>query len=137
MTPCERGVAIVTQSGNIGLNLTMQARALPIAILATVGNKALHDMDDFIDALCDDPRITAIGLHIEGLTDIPGFARAAQRALAQGVPVVVLKTGRSTAGAALAMSHTSSLAGSDQLYDASSRAPASLAPTTWRCSWKR
>jgi acetyl-CoA synthetase len=118
MTPVERGVAIVTQSGNIGLNLTMQARALPLAILATVGNKALHDVGDFIDALCGDPRITAIGLHIEGLTDVPGFARAAQRALAQGVPVVVLKTGRSTAGAALAMSHTSSLAGSDTLFDA-------------------
>jgi acetate---CoA ligase (ADP-forming) len=118
MTKLNRGVAIVTQSGNIGLNLTMQARALPLAILATVGNKARHDMGDFVEALAADPRISAIGLHIEGLTDVAGFARAARAALDKGVPVVVLKTGRSEVGAALTLSHTSSLAGADDLYDA-------------------
>ncbi|MFO1147244.1 MAG: acetate--CoA ligase family protein [Alsobacter sp.] len=118
MTPVERGVAIVTQSGNIGLNLTMQARALPVAILATVGNKARHDMGDFVEALAADPRVSAIGLHLEGLTDVAGFARAARAALERGVPVVVLKTGRSEVGAALTLSHTSSLAGADALYDA-------------------
>jgi acetyl-CoA synthetase len=118
MTPLERGVAIVTQSGNIGLNLTMQARSLPLAILATVGNKARHDMGDFVEALASDPRISAIGLHVEGLTDVAGFARAARAALDRRVPVVVLKTGRSEVGAALTLSHTSSLAGADTLYDA-------------------
>lgn len=118
MRPLGRGVAIVTQSGNIGLNLTMQARALPLAILATVGNKARHDMGEFVEALAADPRITAIGLHVEGLTDPAGFAAAARGALDRGVPVVVLKTGRSQAGAALTLSHTSSLAGSDAVFDA-------------------
>jgi acetate---CoA ligase (ADP-forming) len=113
-----RGVAIVTQSGNIGLNLTMQARSLPLAILATVGNKARHDMGDFVEALSADPRISAIGLHVEGLTDTAGFAASVRRALDRGVPVVVLKTGRSEAGAALTLSHTSSLAGRDTVFDA-------------------
>ena len=113
-----RGVAIVTQSGNIGQNLTMQKRSLPLAYLVTVGNKAKGDMADYIDAFLDDDRVTAIGLHIEGLGNIPAFDRATARARARGVPIVVVKTGRSSAGAAIALSHTASLAGEHRLYDA-------------------
>ena len=113
----ERGVAIITQSGNIGLNLTMQARSLPLAYLISAGNKAKGDLGEMIDTLLDDERVTAIGLHIEGLDDIERFSKAALRALDQGVPLVAIKTGRSEAGAALTMSHTSSLAGSDALFD--------------------
>ena len=47
----ERGAAIVLQSGNIALNLTMQTRGLPIAYLITVGNKAKGDIADYVDAL--------------------------------------------------------------------------------------
>ena len=114
----EKGVAIITQSGNIGLNLTMQARSLPLAYLISAGNKAKGDLGDFIDTLLDDDRVTAIGLHIEGLDDINHFSNAALRALDKGVPIIALKTGRSEAGAALTLSHTSSLAGSDALFDA-------------------
>jgi acyl-CoA synthetase (NDP forming) len=117
-TRVARGVAVVTQSGNIGLNLTMQNRSLPLAYLISVGNKAKGDFGAYVDALLDDERVTAIGLHIEGLSDIAGFARAAARARERRVPIVVVKTGRSAAGAALTMSHTSSLAGPDALYDA-------------------
>jgi acetyl-CoA synthetase len=112
------GVAIVTQSGNIGLNLTMQARSLPIAYLISAGNKAKGDLGEMIERLLDDDRVTAIGLHIEGLDDIERFSKAALRALDKGVPIVAIKTGRSEAGAALTLSHTSSLAGSDALFDA-------------------
>ena len=113
-----RGVAIVTQSGNIACNLTQQQRAMPLAYLVTVGNKAKGDLADYVEAFLDDPRVSAIGLHIEGLEDIPAFARAAARARQCGVPVVALKTGRSTVGAQLTLSHTSSFAGPDRLYDA-------------------
>ena len=114
----ERGVAIITQSGNIGLNLTMQRRALPLAYLITVGNKAGDSMDALIDALLDDPRVTAIGLHIEGLDDVAAFSRVALKALQKRVPLVALKAGSSELGARTTMSHTSSLAGPDKLYDA-------------------
>jgi acetyl-CoA synthetase len=114
----ERGVAIITQSGNIGLNLTMQRRALPLAYLITVGNKAGDSMDTLIAALLDDPRVTAIGLHIEGLDDVAAFSRVAIRALEKRVPLVALKAGSSELGARTTMSHTSSLAGPDKLYDA-------------------
>jgi acetyl-CoA synthetase len=114
----ERGVAIITQSGNIGLNLTMQRRALPLAYLITVGNKAGDSMDSIIDALLNDPRVTAIGLHIEALDDVAAFSRVAIRALEKRVPLVALKAGSSELGARTTMSHTSSLAGPDKLIDA-------------------
>jgi acetyl-CoA synthetase len=111
-------VAIITQSGNIGLNLTMQRRALPLAYLITVGNKAGDSMDTLIDALLADPRVTAIGMHIEGLDDVAAFSRVTLKALAKRVPLVALKAGSSELGARTTMSHTSSLAGPDALYDA-------------------
>lgn len=116
--PVERGAAIITQSGNLGLNLTMQRRSLPLAYLISVGNTAATGIDELVDALLDDPRVNAIGLHLEGLEDIAGFSRAAIKALKRRVPLVVLKSGSSELGAETTVSHTSSLAGSDDLYEA-------------------
>lgn len=114
----ERGVAIITQSGNLGLNFTMQARGCPLAALISVGNCADVEMAELIEALLEDRRISAIGLHLEGLRSVARFTAAAGKARAAGVPLVVLKTGASEKGAALTMSHTSSLAGADALHDA-------------------
>lgn len=114
----ERGVALVTQSSNIAINLTMQRRGLPIAYVATLGNQAAAGPAEVIEAFLDDPRVTAIGLHIEGLGDPAGLARAAARARRQGVPILALKTGRSAEGARLTLSHTASLAGADAVTDA-------------------
>ena len=113
-----QGVALITQSGNIGLNLTMQTRGLPLAYLITVGNKAGNSMESLVESLLSDPRVSVIGLHIEGLDDVAAFSRVAIKALRQGVPLVALKAGSSALGAQTAMSHTSSLAGPDALYDA-------------------
>ncbi|MDB5996589.1 MAG: hypothetical protein JWP42_3725 [Pseudomonas sp.] len=113
----EKGVAILTQSGNFAYNLSMSDRSLPLAYMASVGNQAQLGVAELMDVLLDEPRVTAIGLHLEGLKNVPGFARAAQKALERGIPVIALKTGVSQIGAELALSHTSSLAGSDALYD--------------------
>lgn len=115
---CDKGVAIITQSGNIGLNLSMQARALDIGYLIALGNQAAIGIEDCMDALLDDPRITAIGLHVEGLGDITAFEEAALKAARQEVPIVALKAGRSEQGASIALSHTATLTGEDDLYDA-------------------
>jgi acetyl-CoA synthetase len=114
----DRGVALIAQSGNIAINLTMQQRGLDYSYVISVGNNSVLGMHHYIDALLDDPRVSAIGLHIEGLDDIHAFSNAAIRALRQGVPIVALKAGRSARGAEIAMSHTGSLAGSDALYSA-------------------
>lgn len=113
-----RGVAIITQSGNLGLNFTMQRRALPLGYMIAIGNAADVDAADLIEALLEDQRVSAIGLHIEGLKSIERFSAACLAARRAGVPLVVLKTGSSERGAALTLSHTSSLAGPDALYDA-------------------
>jgi len=114
----ERGVAIVTQSGNIALNLTMQSRGVPIAYLITLGNQARLGLSAVIAALAEDPRVSAIGLHIEGVDDPVAFARAVAEARRRGIPVLALKTGRSAAGAGAAFSHTASLAGADDVASA-------------------
>jgi acyl-CoA synthetase (NDP forming) len=114
---CDRGVAILTQSGNIALNLTMQRRGLPIAYVLSLGNQANVGLSACLAALADDPRITAIGLHVEGLDDVVAFDAAARQALAAKKPLVALRTGRSEKGAALALSHTASLAGPDAALD--------------------
>lgn len=114
----DSGVAVITQSGNIGQNLTMQRRALPLAYMITAGNGAVTGIPELVEALLEDPRVTAIGLHLEGITDAAAFSRAMLSALRRGVPVVALKTGSSELGAETTMSHTSSLAGSDVLCDA-------------------
>jgi acyl-CoA synthetase (NDP forming) len=115
--PVEKGVAVLTQSGNFAYNLSMSDRSLPVAYMASVGNQAQLGIAELMDVLLDEPRVTAIGLHLEGLKNVPGFARAAHKALEKGIPIVALKTGVSQIGAELALSHTSSLAGSDALYD--------------------
>jgi acyl-CoA synthetase (NDP forming) len=113
-----RGVAIVSQSGNLALNLTMQARGLPIGYVISVGNCADVTPADLIEALIADERVSAIGLHLEGLGSVARFSQACLAARTAGVPIVALKTGASAKGAALTMSHTSSLAGADALCDA-------------------
>lgn len=118
LEPVESGIAIVTQSGNIACNFAMMQRHVPLAGLYTLGNQAVIGMAEVIRALSSDPRITAIGLHIEGVPDVVRFAEAAEIARTAGKPLVALKTGHSEQGARVAMSHTSSLAGTDALYDA-------------------
>lgn len=117
-TRSDRGPAVITQSGNIGQNLTMQRRSLPLSYVITAGNGAVTGIPQLMDGLLDDPRVTAIGLHLEEIADAPQFSRVALRALRQGIPLVVLKTGSSDLGAQTNLSHTGSLAGSDVLCDA-------------------
>ena len=114
----EQGVALISQSGNIAMNLTMNDRSVRFTHIIGTGNQAVLGPGDYLDALLNDDRVRAIGMYLEGLDDIEGFSRAAIRALEKGVPIVVLKVGRTDAGVAQVGTHTSSLSGSDALYDA-------------------
>ena len=114
----DSGVGLISQSGNIAINLTMQQRGLDYSYVISVGNNGMLGIHDYVDALLLDSRVTAIGLHIEGINDVAAFSAAAIRALRQGVPIVALKTGRSLRGAEITLSHTGSLSGSDRLFDA-------------------
>ena len=117
-TPVETGVAILTQSSNIAINLNMQQRGLPIAYTIACGNMAQTSQAQIATSLLDDPRVTAIGLHIEGFSDIAEWAELARKAHKRGVPLIALKVGKSDQAQRATVSHTASLAGSDAGADA-------------------
>jgi acyl-CoA synthetase (NDP forming) len=114
----ERGVAVVTQSGMLGSDITMNQRSVPLAYVVSAGNQAMLCIEDYLEVLVDDPAVTAIGIHIEGLRDVPRFCDGAIRALEAAVPVVVLKSGTSEIGRRLTVTHTGSLAGEEAVYQA-------------------
>lgn len=117
-TRVDRGVAFVGQSGMLGSNLTMNRRSVAFAYVISSGNQAMLGVEDYLEVLIDDPAVAAIGLYIEAVDDVPRFSRAAARALERGVPIVALKAGSSDIGARLTVTHTGSLAGTDQVYQA-------------------
>jgi acyl-CoA synthetase (NDP forming) len=116
--PVERGAALISQSGNIAMNLTMNKRSVNFSHVIGTGNQSVLGAGDYIDALLDDDRVSAIGMYIEGIDDIRGFCLASARALEMGVPIVVMKVGKTEASARQSSTHTSSLTGSDTLHDA-------------------
>ena len=107
----EKGVALVSQSSNIVINLGMQKRALPVAYVACLGNAAVVGLAELAGALLTDDRVTAIGLYIEGIDDAAAFADLAQTARAAGKGVVCIKSGKTELSRTAAASHTASLAG--------------------------
>ncbi|MEJ5219503.1 acetate--CoA ligase family protein [Cognatishimia sp. D5M38] len=109
----ETGVAIVTQSSNIAINLTMQNRGLPIAYMITAGNQAQIGIAELGRGLLDDPRVTALGLHIEGFGDLRAWEELAAYAKSVNKPIVAIKVGKSAQAQAATVSHTASLAGGD------------------------
>lgn len=114
----QQGVAIISQSGNIAMNLSMNDRSVNFTHVIATGNQAVIGAGDYIEALLLDDRVRVIGMYIEGLDDVATFSEAARKAALKGVPLVVLKVGKTEASARQTSSHTSSLAGSDALYDA-------------------
>ncbi len=109
----DSGVAIVTQSSNIAINLTMQNRGLPLAYVVTAGNQAQNGVADIARALLADARVTAIALHVEGISDLRAYEALAREAAEAGTPVIALKVGKSDQARTATVSHTASLAGSD------------------------
>jgi acetyl-CoA synthetase len=114
----ERGVVLICQSGTIALTLMFNDRSLPIAQVFTVGNQTRLAACDLIETLCEDPRVTAFGLYLEGVQNAGRLAHAADKARALRKPIAVIKSGRTAAAAGTARSHTGSLAGSDSVFDA-------------------
>ncbi|UWU75826.1 acetate--CoA ligase family protein [Bradyrhizobium huanghuaihaiense] len=108
-----RGVGIITQSGSMAVNITMQKRGLSIAFMMTAGNQAQTGISDIALGMIEDDRVTALGLHIEGFDSVSGFERLVARARELKKPIVALKVGRSEQARQAMMSHTASLAGSD------------------------
>ena len=114
----DRGVAICSQGGGLLCDAVFSDRGLPITHLVGCGNQAVTGMEACVEYLLDDPRVTAVGLAFEALRDIRGLRRAAVKALDLGKPLVVIKFGKTAAGAKAAATHTASMAGVDAGWEA-------------------
>jgi len=115
--PRRGNLALVSQSGALGIGMIYLANKefVGISKIIGVGNKLDIDDDDLIDYFSQDPETNVIGLYIEGIKDGRAFMNSIK---ACNKPVLVVKAGRSSAGARATISHTGSMAGSDKIYSA-------------------
>jgi acetyltransferase len=121
--PREPGkVAFLSQSGNNAVELILHAavRGLRFGKVVSYGNAADLDESDFLAYLAGDAETEVIAAYVEGVRDGRRFL-AALRAAAARKPVVVLKAGRTAAGARSAVSHTAALAGSHRVWSGALR----------------
>lgn len=116
--PAGRGAALMSQGGGFLLDVALSRRSLPISYIVGTGNSAMIGAPDCAHAVLADDRVTAIGLYLEGNLDVAKLSHMGAAALEKGVPIVVLKAGRSAAGARAVRSHTASIAGEDAIVEA-------------------
>jgi acetyl coenzyme A synthetase (ADP forming)-like protein len=117
--PPRGNVAIASQSGALGVAILEQTAAMNIGIstFVSLGNGADVSASDLLLYWEDDPATDVIVMYMESFGNPRRFGRLARR-VGRGKPVVVVKAGRSTAGARAAASHTGSLASVDVAVDA-------------------
>jgi acetyl coenzyme A synthetase (ADP forming)-like protein len=110
--------ALSSQSGGIGMAIIGFSRSAKMGVSAIVGlgNKSDIDEDDLLIFFEQDPNTKVIAQHCEDLKDGRAFAEVARR-VSKKKPVIVLKAGRTSAGAKAASSHTGALAGNDKIYE--------------------
>lgn len=110
--------ALSSQSGGIGMAIIGFSRSAKMGVSAIVGlgNKSDIDEDDLLLFFEQDPNTKVIAQHCEDLKDGRSFAEVARR-VSKTKPVIVLKAGRTSAGAKAASSHTGALAGNDKIYE--------------------
>ena len=122
LAPPEGDIAFVSQSGAMMTAMLDWAapRGIGFSHVVSLGDMADVDFGDMLDWLATEQRTRAILLYAEGISHGRKFMSAA-RAAARLKPVLILKAGRSQAGARAAASHTGMLAGSDRVYDAAFR----------------
>ncbi len=120
--PPPGNISLISQSGAFGVACLdyMAGEGLGLAKFVSYGNKADVDEVDLIGYLADDPETRVIIVYAESIERGREFLEAVRRAVAKK-PVVVLKAGRTSAGARAASSHTAALAGSDEVYEAALR----------------
>ena len=114
-------IALMSQSGALCTSILDYARGNHIGFskFISFGNKADINENDLLLYLADDPQTKAILMYIEDLTDGPQFMHIArENTEGSGKPILAIKTGRTPEGATAAASHTGSLAGMDEVYDA-------------------
>ena len=130
------GISYCSQTGYVGLAAKpLEDLAMPVSKLCDIGNKCDVDESDVLNYMADDPQTKVVAMHIENVKDGRRFMEAARRVVARK-PLLILKGGRSEAGAEAMVSHTASLAGSEQVYDAVIKQVGALRLNSWEEYWE-
>src|SRR5438067_1652365 len=112
-------LALITQSGHQGRPIAQGVElGIGVAAWAPTGNEADLEVSDFIEHFADQDEVAVIAAYIEGFKSIPRLRRAADKAMAAGKPIVLVKIGRTDEGRRMALAHTGHLTGSDAVHDA-------------------
>ncbi len=117
--PMPGNIAMITQSGAFGSAALdyLAGRQMGVSKFVSFGNKCDVSESDILEYLLEDKETDVILAYLEDIKDGKEFVRVAKKVTAKK-PVVVIKSGRSNAGARAASSHTGAIAGSDKVYDA-------------------
>ena len=112
--------AFISQSGALSSYILGAAkeRGLAFRYWITTGNECVLSFTDYLQYVLEDPEVRLVLGYLEDARDGQAFQAAARRALALDKPLIILKAGRSEAGAKASVSHTGSLAGADEVYQA-------------------
>ena len=113
-------IGLVSQSGALMVSIFDRAAADGIGFRygVSLGNQVDLEICDFLDYMIAEPHTAALCVYVEGLLDGGRFRRSLAAARAAGKPVLVVKTGRTLAGVKSARSHTASLAGAWEVFEA-------------------
>ncbi len=116
------GVSMISQSGNIGLQLLAWAQEQGVGVnkFISSGNEGLYAMEDYLEYLEGDEGTRVILLYLEGLEDPRRFLEVARR-ISHSKPIIAFKAGKTDVGARAAMSHSGHMAGSKQIASAAFR----------------
>jgi len=112
-------VGVISQSGGITQRLTEYLCSLGIGVekAVSIGNAAVLDSPDFLEVMAEDENIRVIAMYLESVRDGRRFLRLARR-ITRKKPIIVWKGGVTEAGAQTVASHTGTLAGSRELWQA-------------------
>jgi acyl-CoA synthetase (NDP forming) len=111
-------VALITQSGSVGIALSQDDRHLGLGYIITAGNEAVCGVPDYLRFVIRDERIKVVMMFLETIRDPVGFVAATQEASTRGKPVNNTKVGRTESGRAAVSAHSGALAGEDAVCDA-------------------
>jgi acetyltransferase len=111
-------IGLFSQSGALitALQDWAATNRLGFSMVASIGNKATLDEIDFLEYLKDDPNTRVITAYLEDISRGQKFMKIAEK-VSKDKPIIILKSGRTRAGAKAASSHTGSLAGADMAYN--------------------
>lgn len=117
--PMKGSIGFMSQSGALGTAILdwAQAEEIGFSKFVSMGNKADVDENDFLRDWDEDENTKVITGYLENIKDGPGFMEIARK-VTKRTPVVIVKSGSTSAGARAASSHTGSLAGLEASYDA-------------------